>query len=828
MTLNKEVFVTECNHCLLSFPEREAVHDEIDGKTLVFCCNGCRGIYTLIHDEGLERFYQKREWKDIDAPPNTNHPDASLFEGLVRDVTPDKQEQPFPLKEIDIYIGNIRCASCIWLNERILGKTGGVVHARLNYATHMAKIRWNPEITGIETILNRIASIGYLPKPYTETERHKAQRAEAKDLLVRFGTAAFLSSNLMIYSFALYAGYFQGFDGNIKFFLEVISLFLTIPVIFYSGMPFIKNTIRGLSSFNFTMDSLITVGAGSAFIYSIYSLFTGGEVYFDTSAMIITLILLGRYIETVAKGKASMTIQMLAELIPQEARRVSSNSQQGISSDFEMVSLASIKKGDYILVRPGERIPLDGVVASGESEVDESVITGESKPVFKTAGVEVIGGSINLFGSVVFEVKKTDKESVLSKIIESVTEAQATKPRIQNTADRIVTVFVPAIIIISFLTVLFYLVNGAALGFALMTGVSVLVIACPCSLGLSTPLAVMICSGIASSKGILLKNGEVIEHVTGLSGVVFDKTGTITMGKPVLKKSIILDSSINAGELLKIAASLEQFSEHSAGHAITEAAKGLDRYGASGFMAVPGKGVEGEINGIHVFVGNADFMTLNGIAVSEELKNSILSFESEGHTAVFTGWETGLRGIFLVADSIREDAAAAVSKIKDMGLSTTVISGDTVATTRAIAASVGINDVIGGALPTKKRELVAGLQKNGKIMMIGDGINDAPALTEAYVGVGMGRGTEIAMESADAILVRNSLEAVPFLIYLCRKTFSIIKQNIFWAFFYNIAAIPLAVSGVLHPIVAAGAMSVSSLFVIFNSLRIKRCGHYIS
>ena len=822
----------ECNHCLLSFPEREAVYDEIDGKTLVFCCNGCRGIYHLIHDEGLERFYDKRDWKETTGAtsPEINRPDPSLFDGLVRDIPAVTPEENSPLKEIDIYVGNIRCASCIWLNERILNKTDGVVFARLNYATHMARIRWNPEKTGIASIVNRIASIGYTPRPYTESERYKAQRAEARDLLVRFGTAAFLSSNLMIYSIALYAGYFQGFDKNIKLFLEYISLLLALPVIFYSGMPFIQSTLRGLKSWNFTMDSLITVGSGSAFIYSVYSLFTGGEVYFDTSAMIITLILLGRYIEAVAKGKASMTIQMLSELIPKEARRVlTSGDKLSDSPDSEMIPVTSVRKGDSLLVRPGERIPLDGIVVSGESEVDESLITGESKPVFKSIGREVIGGSMNMFGSVVFEVKNTDKDTMLSKIIESVVEAQATKPRIQNTADRIVAFFVPTIIIISILTVLFYLLNGASLNIAIMTGISVLVIACPCSLGLATPLAVMICSGIASSKGILLKNGEVIENIVRLRGVVFDKTGTITTGKPVLKKTLLFDSSLSADELLKMAASLEKFSEHSAGYAIIEAAKGLDTYVITGFKAVPGKGVEGELNGTHMYVGNINFMIQNGIAVGEELKSSIVLFESEGHTAVYTGWGDRLRGIFLVADTVREDAADAVRLIQQMGLTTAIISGDTVTTTQAIAASVGINDVIGGALPTKKRELIADVQKKrGWVMMVGDGINDAPALTEAYVGIGMGRGTEIAMESADAILVRNSLEAVPFFIGLCRTTFRIIKQNIFWAFFYNIAAIPLAISGVLHPIVAAGAMSVSSLFVVLNSLRIRRCGQYIS
>ena len=821
--------MSECNHCLLSFPEREAVHDEIDGKALTFCCNGCRGIYRLIHFEGLERFYDKRDWDEGAAGPSLqiDNPDPGLFDALVKDVPP-VQPDDVSLKEIEIYVGNIRCASCVWLNEKILSKTDGVVYARLNYATHMARIRWDQQTVGLDTILTRIASIGYLPKPYTETERHKAQNAETKDLLVRFGTAAFLSSNLMIYSIALYAGYFHGFDKNMKHLLEIISLFLTLPVLFYSGMPFIKSTFRGLKSLHFTMDSLITVGSGSAFVYSVYCLFTGGEVYFDTSAMIVTLILLGRYIESTAKGKASMTIQMLSELIPKEARKLNPGGEASDASGTEMVPVTSIKKGDRILVKPGERIPLDGTVLSGESEVDESVITGESRPVAKSTGVGVIGGSMNMFGSVVFEASSTDKETLLSKIIQSVTEAQSTKPRIQNIADRVVAVFVPAIIVLSLLTLVFYLVRGASLDVALMTAISVLVIACPCSLGLSTPLAVLISSTVASSRGILIKNGEVIENVAKVSCLVFDKTGTITTGKPVLKETMALDESATPEELLKIAASLERFSEHSAGHAIMEAAKGLASYPIGGFNAVPGKGIEGTLDGRRVSVGNAGFMAQQGISVSQELKASMASFEEKGHTAVYMGWEDRLRGIFLVADSLREDAAEAMAKIQKMGLKTAIISGDTVTTTRAIAAAVGVDDIIGGALPQQKRDLVARMQKEGgKVMMIGDGINDAPALTEALVGVGMGRGTQIAMESADAILVRNRLEAVPFFVGLCRTTFSIIKQNIFWAFFYNIAAIPLAISGVLHPIVAAGAMSVSSLFVVFNSLRIRKCGRSI-
>src|SRR5208283_628605 len=380
----------KCDHCLLTFPEKTAVYDEINGQKQVFCCGGCRIIYTLIRSEGLEAFYEKRKWDEAGlSSALKNKIDINPFAEQVREADGKK--------EIDIFIDGIRCASCVWLNEKFLSRTKGVEYVRINYATHRARIRWDPEITGIDAILKRVLSIGYNPKPYSESDHFKAQKAETRDLLIRFGTAGFLSSQLMIYSTALYAGYFQGIERNIKHLFEIISLLLTLPVVFYSGMPFIKNTLKGLRRLNFTMDSLITLGAGSAFIYSIYQMAEGGPVYFDTTTMIITLILLGRYIESVAKGKASQSIEKLAELSPREAHVVLTHDERG-DIEKQMVPLASIKKGDFVEVLPGERIPIDGIVVRGESEVDESLITGEAKPVCKTSGNEVVGGSLNLFG----------------------------------------------------------------------------------------------------------------------------------------------------------------------------------------------------------------------------------------------------------------------------------------------------------------------------------------------------------------------------------------------------------------------------------------------
>ncbi|MBF0557600.1 MAG: heavy metal translocating P-type ATPase [Nitrospirae bacterium] len=808
----------KCDHCLLTFPEKDAVYGEIRGQKKVFCCGGCHGIYALIYSEGLDAFYEGRKWEETGIPAIAKKEiDIKPFSELVRDTDGKK--------EMDIFIDGIRCASCVWLNEKYLGRTTGVEYVRINYATHKARIRWDPASAGIDTILRRILSIGYTPKIYSESEHFKAQKAETRDLLVRFGTAAFLSSQLMLYSTALYAGYFQGIEQNIRHLFEIISLILTMPVLFYSGMPFIKNTLIGLRRFHFTMDSLITLGSGSAFIYSVYEITVNGKVYFDTSAMIVTLILLGRYIESAAKGRASQSIEKLAELTPKDARVVRRYGEDKNSAG-QTVPLSSVRKGDFVEVIPGERVPLDGIVLSGESEVDESLITGESKPVVKAAGSEVVGGSINLFGTFIFEVTRTGKETVLSGIIRSVEEAQAHKPKIQLIADRVVGYFVPAILVICLATMAGYYLNNFRIERALMAGISVLVIACPCSLGLATPLAVLVFTAMASSKGILIRNGEVIENAGRTTRLIFDKTGTLTVGKPVLQEVIILDNEQSREDIMSLAASVEALSEHSISRAIIHEAN-KDLLPVSGFAAVPGKGVEGTVAGKRIYVGNNAMMADNKISLTaaQAVDNIAVTYEQSAATVIYMAWENMVRAMFIVSDVIRDEAPGTADCLIKMGLDVSMISGDNRLTTNAVAAKTGVAHAIAEMTPEKKKDFVREAQKGGEsVMMVGDGINDAPALTEALVGIAMGRGTDIAIESADAILVRNDLRLIPYFIGLSRTTYSIIRQNIFWAFFYNIVAVPMAISGVLHPIVAAGAMAASSLMVVLNSLRIKRAG----
>jgi Cu2+-exporting ATPase len=806
-----------CDHCLITFPEKDAVYDGTNGSQKVFCCHGCQAVYQLINSEGLDDFYRRRrEWQP--GPVASLPIDLAAFAAHVR---PSGDEL-----ELDVVLDGIRCASCVWLNEKILMKTKGVTFARVNYATHRARIRWNPAETRLEAILSRITSIGYTPKPFVAAQFDEELRKASRDLLLRFGTAAFLSMQLMILSIALYAGYFQGMDLKMKNVLNVISLVVATPVIFYSGWPFLAGAARGLRNFTFNMDFLIAAGAGSAYFYSIYQMAIGGEVYFDTSVMIITLILLGRYIESGAKRKASEAITRLVSLAPQEARKLlpSGNRQSGSgtmqNAERRMTLVSEVQPGDLIEVIPGEKIPLDGTVKDGQSETDESMLTGESRPSPKQSGSDVYGGTVNLYGRFVFEVTRTGNDTVLARIIKAVEDAQARRAPVQSLADRVVAIFVPAVMLLSFATAGYWFLRGSPASVSVMNAVSVMVIACPCALGLATPLAILIGTTQGASKGILMKGGDVIERMKNVNVVVFDKTGTITEGKP----SLVLGRGfgIRDAEALRLATSLERYSEHSIGRALSAAAGACDLSPVSTFTAVPGKGIRGVIDGKDALLGSREYVERDGIrrSLAGEETEIASACERDGATVVYLSFDGRLAGVFAVADAPRKEAAEAVERLKQQGNDIVMVTGDAAATAEAVARSVGITAVRAKRSPVEKAEDLEKMHAQGKhCVMVGDGINDAPALVEAEVGIAMGRATDIALESADMVLMRTDLTLVPQAIRLAKKTFSIVRQNLFWAFFYNALTLPLAVAGILHPIAAAGAMAMSSLSVVGNSLR---------
>jgi len=565
------------------------------------------------------------------------------------------------------------------------------------------------------------------------------------------------------------------------------------------------------------MDVLIAMGTSAAYFYSLYNLLNGiHEYYFESSAVIITLILLGKTFEAVAKGKTSEAIKKLMGLQPKTARVVRDGQEMDIA-------IEKLEIGDIIVVRPGERVPVDGVIVEGHSSIDESMLTGESIPVDKTVGDQVVGATINKFGSFKFEAKKIGKDTVLAQIIKLVEEAQGSKAPVQRLADKISGIFVPVVVGIALVTVLGFSLIGNNFNTGLINAVAVLVIACPCALGLATPTAIMVGTGKAAENGILIKSGEHLERAHQMDTIIFDKTGTITKGEPEVT-DILAFNGIDEDEILRIAASVEKVSEHPLGQAIVKYAedKDITLVDTDSFMSLSGKGLRAGFEGKDIYIGNRRLMKENNIDLTG-FENEMLRLEEEGKTAMLLSIDGVISGIIAVADKIKETSLEAIKELKAMDLDVYMITGDNERTAKAIAREVGIDNILADVLPENKAEVVEDLKSQGRhVGMVGDGINDAPALAAADVGFAIGTGTDVAMEAADITLMRGDLNGVVTAIRLSHRTMKTIKQNLFWAFFYNSVGIPFSALGFLNPMVAGAAMAFSSVSVVTNSLRLRR------
>jgi Cu+-exporting ATPase len=603
---------------------------------------------------------------------------------------------------------------------------------------------------------------------------------------------------------------------------------------FYVGSDYYVGAYKSLRAGSANMDVLVALGSSTAYFYSVGVLLLpglDGHVYFETSAMIITLIKLGKVLEARAKGRTSEAIKKLMGLRPKTARVV----RDGTEMD---VPVESVAIGDVVIVRPGERIPVDGVVIDGHSAVDESMLTGESLPADKGPGSEVVGGSINKQGRLKFEATKIGAQTALAQIIRLVEEAQGSKAPIQNLTDRVAAVFVPAVIVVAAITFLvWYFVAGVGFTESMIFMVSVLVIACPCALGLATPTAIMVGTGKGAEHGILFRNSEALERAHELTSVVLDKTGTITRGEPSVTDVVDVNQAgeggahlpISSQQLLGLAASAEQGSEHPLGQAIVEAAQeaGLPLSEPQGFEAVPGQGISATVDGRRVLVGSTRLLESHGV-VLDEIGSALNRLEGEAKTAMLVAVDGRAVGVIAVADTVKEGSAEAVRLLQELGLEISMLTGDNQRTATAIGRQVGVDRTIAEVLPGEKAVTVKELQEGRAVGMVGDGINDAPALAQADVGFALGTGTDVAMATADVTLMSGDLRGVSRAIVLSRATMRIIRQNLFWAFFYNVLLVPLA-AGVfypslgirLHPVLAAGAMAFSSVFVVTNSLRLR-------
>ena len=793
-----------CDHCLQEVAAPAAVTAEIDGRSRSFCCHGCLGVYELIHSQSLDSFYSQRcDWQP--GRPAFATAEAADFAG---EVASDGARS-----KIEIVLSGIRCASCVWLVEKVLGRLDGVLSVRVNFATRRAVFEWRTESIALDTILKTLSGLGYTPRPGSLGNSVDAFAEERRDLLLRFGTAGFFSMQLMLIIAALYAGFFQGIETNYRLPFQLISWALATPVVFYSGFPFLSNAYRSIRNHALNMDVLVALGSLSAYFYSIAMIFTGGEVFFDTSAMIITFILLGRFLEAGSRLKAGSALAALAELQPREALIVD---ETGATT---LVSLDRVGTGDLIEVLPGDRIPLDGTVTEGEADVDESMLTGESAPVTKAFGSQAYAGTCPVTGRLRIRVTGDVKGTLLAKIIRTVEVAQARKAPIQGVADRTSAWFVPAIMLLAAATFAWWMISGATPVRSLMTAVSVLVIACPCALGLATPLAILVGTTAVGRKGILVKGGDVFESVSRTTTVVLDKTGTITRGKPSVVDRIDFGVSDRFDQCCS---SLEAWSEHPAGRAIASIWQG-DRLEVGQFRSAPGMGITGRIDGEAWVAGSPALLEREGIGIDAVCRDEARRLENQGKTTVYAACDGKVAGLFGLIDDLREDAPGMISSLRGLGLRLLILTGDNEGVARFVASKCGIEEVHAGLDPIGKADAVRKLKAGGAcVLMAGDGINDAPALAEADTGVSFGTATGIAIESAGVTIMNDDLRLFVTLFTHSRKCFSVVRQNLAWAFGYNLVAVPLAVSGMLHPIVSALLMASSSLVVVGNSLRLKK------
>ncbi len=766
-------------------------------------------------------------------------------------------------EKISLQISGMHCASCAGLIERSLRKVSGAVNANVNFAAEKAHVVYDASLASPDQLIAAVVKAGYKANLITKNDP-EAERRQREDVLKgyakRFWWSFALSLPMLYFMFLDFFAFIPGRVFLLPY-IGVISLILTIPVQFIIGAGFYKGMWSSLRMKTFNMDSLIAIGTSTAFFYSLaqflyYVARTGSvigldgmkipELYFETAAFLITFVILGKWLEAKTKGRTSEAIKKLIGLQPKTARVKFpiSNSQFPGESSVEYkekdVSIEDVKVGDIIVVRPGEKIPVDGTVSKGQSSVDESMITGESIPVEKMAGSIVIGATINKHGSFEFTATKVGSETALAQIIRVVEEAQGSKAPIQAFADKISAYFVPLVIGIAVLTFLvWFFALGATLTFALMAFTSVIVIACPCALGLATPTAIMVGTGKGAEYGVLIKGGEPLEAACKIKAVVFDKTGTLTKGKPEVTDILeisnpnfqIPNKSQNPNDqILQLAASIENLSEHPLAEAIVRAAreKNLALLEVTNFRAVPGHGVEGVLAGKKYFLGNrkliTDLVGLNSAAV-EKVEHKICRLEEGGKTVMILASEREILGLVAVADTIKETTVEAVEALQKIGIQVFMITGDNRRTAEAIAKIAGIKNVLAEVLPEDKANEVKKLQGTGvKVAMVGDGINDAPALAQADLGIAMGSGTDVAMETGGIVIIKNDLRDVLTAINLSRETMSKIKQNMFFALFYNVIGIPIAARVfvsfglVLKPELAGLAMAFSSVSVVSNSL----------
>ena len=807
----------DCYHCGLPIPDDVDLAVDIEGTRHQMCCTGCQAVAQSIVSSGLIDYYKRRDAmpeQAREAMPDElkdlglfDHPDFQ--QGFVKPIGEHEREAALILE-------GITCSACIWLNEQHVAHQPGVTAVDINYATRRARVRWDERRIKLSDILAAIQAIGYRAYPYDAARSEQISQRERRSALWRLFVAGFGMMQVMMYAFPAYIAADGEMTADIEAMMRWASLILTAPVVLYSAAPFFSHAFRDVRLRRLGMDVPVALGVGAAFIASCWATVTRqGEVYFDSVTMFVFFLLCGRYVEMLARQKAVRGVEELGKALPAFAERLAG----WPAGESERVPVSQLQPGDVIRVKPGETVPADGVVIDGESEANEALLTGESRPVPKRPGAEITGGTINVSSPLCLRVSRTGEHTRLAAIRQLMERASAEKPRVVQQADRVAAYFIVALLVLACVTAGWWYWHDPDR--ALWVFVSVLVVSCPCALSLATPVALTVATDALARMGVLVTRGHAIEALARAEHFVFDKTGTLTYGEMRLETLHCLGDASPAS-VLGLAAALEQGSEHAIARALRLRAveEGVALPAFRAVTATTGQGVAGELDGQQYRIGRPAFAAgLAGTPVPEVLQQA----EQSGGTVIALASSAGWLGGFVLSDGLREDCEATFDILREQGLELSIFSGDTPSTVEAMGRRLGVSHALGGMTPEGKHAGLRQLQQGDTVIaMVGDGVNDAPVLAQAQVSVAMGGGTDLARNQADIVLLSTRLGALADGLALSRRALTIIRQNLWWSFVYNFTAVPLAMSGLVTPWMAGIGMSASSLFVVLNALRLQR------
>ena len=791
--------IVECTHCHLEFKEDVMIKD----AEHFFCCNGCQGVYHILSEQGLDSFYEKAGGAKL-APPTQQFEDSSNFDSP---AFYDKfvKENSDGFNEISLIIEGIHCSACVWLNEKALHQMDGVIEASINFTNNKAQVIWAEDVVKLSQIIDMIRAIGYNAYPYDSSIVEAQANAQRKDYYLRMAVAIFSTMNVMWIAVAQYAGYFSGITQEMKTILNVAEGVLATPVLFYSGWIFFRGAYYGLKNKVINMDLLVSTGAILTYIYSIYiTVVERGEAYFDSVTMIITFVFIGKFLEILSKKSAADTLDAISKNLPNVVN---------VLKDSKVIStkLEDVVIGDIIVISSGEKILFDGVIVKGDGSFDESSLTGESEPIYKKIGDNVVSGTLSIDADIEFECVKDFEHSTLSTLISLLQTAITKKPKIEQMANRLSEHFSTVILMLSIVTFFAWWFWPNNFETSFMVAISVIIIACPCALALATPVATLVGLSLGAKKGILFKEAAMLETMAKANVLVLDKTGTLTVGKPEVVKEKLFDKVDE-----DILYSITKLSNHPVASGVNEFISKNDNFKEvvlDEYNQIPALGIKALYNSKVILGGNKKLLAENGIDVDYESENTLFYYVVD----------TKVVAIYELEDKVKENAKELVLNLKKRDIKTIMLTGDNEKVAQKVAKEVGIEEYSSEQSPKDKSNYISSLHNDKKIVvMVGDGVNDVLALANADIGIAMGSGSDIAVDVGDVILLNNSLVSLEEAFKISKTTFGLIKQNLFISLIYNSITVPLAMAGFVIPFIAAISMSVSSLLVVGNSMRIKQ------